>query len=256
MDPVTLTAIPNVPDIKPGDDLAQLLGDALDAADLPPRDGDVLCIAHKVFSKAEGNVVRLADVTPSPEAEKYAAELNKDPRKVEVILGESKRVVRAFRHERQREGVMICEHRLGFTAASAAVDASNVAGEGTLVTLPKDPDASAHALKSALEMRFGCAMGVVMTDTFGRPWRLGQVNFAIGLADVPTTTPEMGNPDAWGQMLFVTEPALADEIAAASGLVVRKAAKTPLVHIRGLDWTPDPAAKAHKILRSQQENMF
>lgn len=256
IDTVSITAIPGVPDIKPGDDLAQILGDCLEASGLGLQQGDVLCIAHKVFSKAEGNIIRLSDVTPSDEALTLAAELSKDPRKVHVILGQSSRVVRSFKRPEQNEGVMICEHRLGFISANAAVDESNAEGEDTVITLPDDPDASARALQAAIEARFGLRVGVVMTDTFGRPWRIGQVNVAVGLADVPATTPEQGNADAWGRPLSVTEPAFADEISAASGLVVRKAGKTPLVLFRGLEWEANQNSSAGDILRARQEDMF
>lgn len=255
-DTVYITAIAAVPDIKPGDDLAQILGDCLAASGHGVQDGDILCIAHKVFSKAEGNIVRLADVSPSAEAQSLAAELNKDPRKVHVILQQSARVVRTFKRPEQNEGVMICEHRLGFISANAGVDESNAEGKDTLITLPDNPDASARSLRDAIAKRFGAQIGVVMTDTFGRPWRIGQVNVAVGLADVPATTPEQGNNDAWGRPLTVTEPAFADEISAASGLVVLKAAKTPLVLFRGLKWTPNNQSSANDILRARQEDMF
>ncbi|SFR12416.1 coenzyme F420-0:L-glutamate ligase [Poseidonocella sedimentorum] len=251
---VTLTALPGIPDIAPGDDLAAILGDALEAAGgVAP--GDILCLAHKIVSKAEGCVIRLADVTPSPRALELAAELNKEPEKVEVVLRQSRRVVRAFKRPAQTHGTMICEHKLGLISANAAVDESN-ADPGTVITLPDDPDASARGLGEALAARFGMPLGVVITDTFGRPWRLGQVNVAIGLHLVPAKASEIGNTDAWGKPLVVTEPALCDEIAAASGLVVQKAAKTPAVLFRGVDWTPDPSAAAAQILRPIEEDMF
>lgn len=248
-------AVPDVPDVRPGNDLAQLLGDCL-AALGGAQAGDILCIAHKVFSKAEGNIIHLANVTPSPKALEMAEALAKDPRKVEVVLRQSSRVVRAFKRPTQDQGTMICEHKLGFISANAAVDESNAEGQDTVITLPDDPDASADALRIRLEDRFGVPLGVVMTDTFGRPWRLGQVNVAIGLSRVPATCSEQGNLDAWGRPLSVTEPAFADEIAAASGLVVRKAAKTPLVVFRGVDWTPQDNSSARHILRKSEEDMF
>ncbi|MEM6985185.1 MAG: coenzyme F420-0:L-glutamate ligase, partial [Pseudomonadota bacterium] len=165
------------------------------------------------------------------------------------------RVVRAFKRPQQHEGVMICEHRLGFISANAAVDESN-SQPGTLVTLPEDPDASATRLGEALEARFGVSLGIVVTDTFGRPWRLGQTNVAIGLYRVPATVSNAGELDAWGRPLSVTEPALADELAAASGLVVGKASKTPLVLFRGVRWNPVRHASARDILRSREEDMF
>ncbi len=249
-------AIAGVPDIGPGDDLTAILGDCLATSGMGVEPGDVVCVAHKVFSKAEGNVIGLADVTPSERALELAAELNKDPRKVEVVLGQSRKVIRAFRRPEQNEGTMICEHRLGMISANAGVDESNTEIEDTVITLPDDPDASARRLRDGLEARFGGPIGVVMTDTFGRPWRLGQVNVAIGLAAVRSTVPEMGQTDAWGRPLMVTEPAFADEIAAASGLVVRKSAKTPMVLFRGLSWTPAPKSRAADMLRAQREDMF
>ncbi|MEM7519616.1 MAG: coenzyme F420-0:L-glutamate ligase [Pseudomonadota bacterium] len=252
---VQVIAVPGVPDIRPGDDLAAVLGDCV-AASGGLVANDVLCIAHKVFSKAEGNIIRLSDVAPSPEAREMAETLAKDPRKVEVVLQQSVRVVRAFKRPAQDQGTMICEHKLGFISANAAVDESNAEGEDTVITLPNNPDASADRFRRAMEARFGVPLGVVMTDTFGRPWRVGQVNVAIGLSQVPATYSEQGNLDAWGRPLSVSEPALADEIAAASGLVVKKAAKTPLVVFRGLDWTPRPGSSARDILRKSEEDMF
>jgi len=248
-----LTPVLGIPDIEPGDDLAAIIGDAL--ADIGLMAGDIITSAHKIFSKAEGQVVALADVVPSAEAQRYAADLGKDPRKVEVILRESARVVRTFRHAHQNEGVMICQHRLGFISANAAVDESNTGTDETVILLPKDPDASARKLRDALQARFGVRVGVVITDTFGRPWRLGQVNVAIGLAGVPATVHEGGNADAYGRPLAVTEPAFADEIASASGLVVAKAARMPVVRFRGLEWQTS-TDKAADILRPSKENVF
>ncbi|MEM9709508.1 MAG: coenzyme F420-0:L-glutamate ligase [Pseudomonadota bacterium] len=255
MTPVTLAAIAELPDFQPGDDLARAIGDGLVASGHGMEPGDILCVAQKVFSKVEDCFVALDGVTPSDAAEAYAQDLGKDARKVEVVLRQSKRVVRAFRHPGQAEGTMICEHRLGFISANAGVDESNLDRPGTVLTLPVAPDASAAALADALSARFGGPIGVVMTDTFGRPWRLGQVNVAIGLAGVPATLRLDGEADGYGRTLSVTEPALADELAAAAGLVMGKAAKTPVVLVRGLEWTPGPAS-AQDLLRKKDEDMF
>ncbi|MEM9969782.1 MAG: coenzyme F420-0:L-glutamate ligase [Pseudomonadota bacterium] len=252
---VSIRAIPGVPDIAPGDDLAAILGNCLEAGG-GLADGDIITVAHKVVSKAEGNVVDLDTVAPSEEAIRIAGELNKNPAKVDVVLGQSSRVVRAFKRPDQDEGTLICEHRLGFISANAAVDESNADGDNTVITLPEDPDASARRLGRALEDRFGVTLGVVITDTFGRPWRLGQVNVAIGLYRVPAKTSDIGGTDAWGRPLSVTEPALSDELAAASGLVVAKAAKTPLVLIRGVAWQAAEQTSARDILRASKEDMF
>jgi len=251
---IKIFTIKGIPDIKPGDKLDEILGQCLED-DGGVKDHDILCIAHKVISKAEGNLVKLSDVEPSKEANQYALELNKNPKKVEVILSQSKRVVRAFKHPRQNEGTLICEHKLGFISANAAVDESN-SDYGTLITLPNKPDLSAKRLGRSLEKRFGVTLGIVITDTFGRPWRLGQVNVAIGLYKVPTRISEIGTEDGWGRQLMVTEPAFSDEIAAASGLVVTKAAKTPLVIIRGANWAPHHSTKTQDILRDNTEDMF
>ena len=256
MNAVTLTPVEGIPDIRPGDDLAAIIGGCLEAMAMPLRTGDILCIAHKVFSKAEGKIVDLGRVVPSDRARAYAAQLNKDPAKVEVVLNESRAVLRAFRHEGQNEGTMICEHKRGYIAANAGVDASNAERAGTVVTLPDDPDASLRSLCKVLAARFGARVGAVMTDTFGRPWRLGQVNVAIGLFAVPATRREQGRDDAWGRPLLVTEPAFADEIAAASGLMVRKAAKAPAVLFRGLDWAPNLASSGQDLLRNEKQDMF
>ena len=173
----------------------------------------------------------------------------------EIILNQSKKVIRAFKRNDQNEGVMICEHNLGFISANAAVDESNVSGNEMVITLPDNPDLSSYQLQTKLQKRFKVRLGVVMTDTFGRPWRLGQVNVAIGLAGVPATKKEQGNRDAWGKELFVTEPAFADEISAASGLVVKKASKTPVVLFRGLEWTKQDS-KGSDLIRKQEEDMF
>ena len=252
----SIFAVPNIPDIREGDDLARIIGDCLEDQDIPLADGDILCIAHKIFSKAEGNTYWLKDVEASAEAAQLGEELNKDPRKVEIILNQSVRIVRKFKRPDQNQGTLICEHKLGFISANAAVDESNAEEADSVITLPDDPDKSANQLRLALEVRFGVSLGVVMTDTFGRPWRLGQVNVAIGLSQVPAKVSEIGNTDAWGRPLSVTEPAFADEIAAASGLVIRKAAKTPVVIFRGLEWTPDQHASASDILRTPEKDMF
>ncbi|SDQ96412.1 coenzyme F420-0:L-glutamate ligase [Pseudovibrio sp. Tun.PSC04-5.I4] len=255
MHTLSLHAIPNIPEIQPGDDLAAILGDAIEAAGLSLQDGDVLTSAHKIFSKAEGRVVSLADVTPSEEALRYADELSKDARKVEVILQESIRVVRHFKRPNQPEGTMICEHNLGFISANAAVDESNSGKDETLILLPKDPDASAKRMQEALSKRFNARIGFAITDTFGRPWRLGQVNVTVGLSGVPATIKEQGNTDAHGRMLSVTEPAFADELAAASGLVITKSGQTPVVLFRGLNWQSTESC-AQDLIRSKKEDMF
>ncbi|MEM9967864.1 MAG: coenzyme F420-0:L-glutamate ligase [Pseudomonadota bacterium] len=252
---VHIAALTGIPDIKPGDDLPRIIGDCLEQQDGLAQH-DILCIAHKIVSKSENNVIDLSKVHPSERARELASQLNKNPAKVEVVLGQSSRVVRAFKRPEQNEGTLICEHRLGFISANAGVDESNAEHADTVITLPDDPDASARRLGNALEQRFGVEIGVVITDTFGRPWRLGQVNVAIGLHRVPARTSDVGGTDAWGRPLAVTEPALSDELAAASGLVVAKAAKTPVVRMRGVAWTGQATTSARNILRTSKEDVF
>ncbi|ERS91114.1 hypothetical protein Q671_00785 [Halomonas sp. PBN3] len=254
-DSVSLRPLPGIPDIQPGDDLAAVMIEALREHDMTLRDGDILVVAHKVISKAEGRVVALADITPGAEAEALADQVNKDPRKVQAILNESTRVVRAVKRPDQEEGTLIAEHRLGFICANAAVDESNVGAEETIILLPVDPDASARRLCERLEDAFGVRLGIVVTDTFGRPWRMGLVNVAIGLARVPARIDMAGERDAFGRVLSVTMPALADELAAASGLVMGKSDKTPVVLFRGIDWQPCKSS-ANELIRPQQEDLF
>ena len=250
---ISLSTIPTIQDICPEDDLALIIGNALETHGV--ENGDILCIAHKIVSKAEGAILKLEEIKPSAEALDYAEKLNKNPKKVEIVLRQSKRVVRAFKRPQQNEGTMICEHHLGFISANAGVDESN-SEPGTVITLPDDPDASARRIGQRLEDRFGVQLGIVITDTFGRPWRLGQVNVAIGLHRIPAITSDVGTKDAWGRDLSVTEPALCDELAAASGLLIKKAAKTPIVLFRGLKWTTEEKTSARNILRSNSEDMF
>ena len=252
---VDLQALPGIPDIHPGDDLAAILIECLRRRDMTLGEGDILVVAHKVISKAEGQVVALADITPSEEAEELARQVNKDPRKVQAILDESTRIVRAVKRPEQDEGTLIAEHRLGFICANAAVDESNVGAEETIILLPRDPDTSARRLCERLESAFGVRLGIVVTDTFGRPWRMGLVNVAIGLARVPARIDMVGERDAFGRVLSVTMPALADELAAASGLVMGKSDKTPVVRFRGIDWQSCNSS-ANELIRPQQEDLF
>ncbi|MBA3413889.1 MAG: coenzyme F420-0:L-glutamate ligase [Chloroflexia bacterium] len=236
---VRLVGLDGLPEIRPGDDLGTLLGEAIERAGLGLRVGDVVVVTHKVVSKAEGKLVNLAAVTPSAFAERVAAQAGKDARQVEVVLRESTRIVRMDR------GVLICETRHGFVCANAGVDASNVAAE-TVCLLPDDPDRSAAGLRQALAARFGLddesAPGVVVTDSWGRPWRNGIVNFAIGVAGLAPLVDYRGYHDAAGYELGVTVLAAADELAAASELVMHKLAARPAALIRG--WQPPIAAAA------------
>ena len=237
-------AVPGIPAIQADDDLARILGDALAAAALWPRRGDVLVVTHKVISKAEDRYVCLADVTPSPRARELAAATGKDPALVEVILSESRAVLRF------RPGLIIAEHRLGMVIANAGVDQSNV------LLLPKDPDASTAALRAALEERFREALAVVMSDSVGRAWRNGVVGLALGAAGLPSLLDLRGRRDLEGRALQVTQVGLADEIAAAAQLLMGEADEgRPAVLVRGLSWDGPPLPAA-ALVRDRELDLF
>jgi coenzyme F420-0:L-glutamate ligase/coenzyme F420-1:gamma-L-glutamate ligase len=247
MQKVELLAVPGLPMVKAGDDLASLIGDRL-VGELALRKGDVLVLAQKIVSKAEGRLVEIASVKPSQRATELAAEVQKDPRLVELILSESVRVVRS------RPNVLIVEHRLGFVMANAGIDQSNVApqdGVERALLLPKDPDASAEALRAKLG-----ATALMIIDSFGRPWRRGTTGVAIGSAGLPAMLDLRGNPDLFGRTLQVTISAFADELAAAASLVMGQADEAqPVVLVRGLSWTL-PATNAAELVRPATEDLF
>jgi coenzyme F420-0:L-glutamate ligase/coenzyme F420-1:gamma-L-glutamate ligase len=248
-----LIAVPGIPLVRPGDDLVGLILAGMTAAGLALQDHDVVVIAQKIVSKAEGRFVDLATVAPSPRAETLAREVRKDPRLVELILSESRRVVRSGKD------VLIAEHRLGFVMANAGVDQSNVAEPGDqqlVLMLPQDPDASAARLQKELEHRSGCEVGVVINDSFGRPWRLGTVGVAIGCAGLPALLDLRGDPDLFGRKLQVTVIAYADEIAAAASLLMGQADEArPVVIVRGLP-RQDRRLPASSMIRPPEKDLF
>jgi coenzyme F420-0:L-glutamate ligase/coenzyme F420-1:gamma-L-glutamate ligase len=252
---VQMLAVTGIPDIKPGDDLAAEILSAMNKNGLDLEDGDILIIAHKVVSKAEGQIVDLNTVEPSLEALELGTKLNKNPAKVETVLRESIRVVKAHKREDQNEGLIIAQHRLGFICANAAVDESNVDQPDHVILLPKDPDNSARQICAALEEATNKKVGIVITDTFGRPWRMGLVNVAIGLAKVPSKVDLAGETDAYGRELKVTVPALADELAAASGLLMSKEGKKPVILFKGVSWEPTNSS-ALDLIRPSNEDLF
>lgn len=250
---ITLTPIPDIPLVRPGDDLAALIITACERSALAPADGDVLVVAQKVVSKAEGRYVDLATVQPSPRARELAAKVNKEARLVEVILQESRRVVR------HRPGVLVVEHRLGFVMANAGVDRSNidpdVATEPVLL-LPSDPDASAAGLHTRLIAQFRKRLGVIITDSWGRAWRRGTVGVALGVAGLPALIDMRGRPDLFGRELHVTQTGFADEIASAASLLMGQADEArPMVLLRGLAWADAPAPGA-TLVRPAEEDLF
>ncbi|WP_191601212.1 coenzyme F420-0:L-glutamate ligase [Marinomonas algicola] len=254
-DSMTMFRLSGLPDFQAGDDLAQSIIDTLRLNNQLLIEGDILVIAHKVVSKSEGACAYLDQITPSQDAIELAKTVNKDPRKVEVILSQSKRIVRAVKRPDQEEGTLIAEHKNGYICANAAVDESNADHPGQLILLPDNPDKSAQQLCLALEAHFACNLGIIISDTFGRPWRLGQTNVAIGLANVPGVMHMLGEEDAFGRPLSVTAPAFADELAAASGLLMEKSAKAPVIVFRGLSW-PKTDSSSRDLIRSHNEDLF
>ena len=240
---VEVVAVEGLPEVRPGDPLAALL-----AARATFAAGDVLVLAHKVVSKAEGRVVALTEVEPSPRAVALAEPWGKDPRQVEVVLRESAELLRAER------GVLICRTRHGFVCANAGVDASNAGAPGTLVLLPLDPDGSARRLRAALPNR----PAVVITDSFGRPWRHGQVDVAIGVAGLAPLEDWRGRPDAGGRTMRASRMAVADAAAAAADLVRSKDGGVPAAIVRGLSRhvTAGDGPGAVALLRPPGEDLF
>jgi coenzyme F420-0:L-glutamate ligase/coenzyme F420-1:gamma-L-glutamate ligase len=251
--PLTLYPLPGLPDVQPGDDVAALLLAALAQARLSLQAGDVLAIAQKIISKAEGRLVDLATMTPGPHALEIAAQTNKDPRLVELILQESDEI------SRMRPGVLIVRHRLGFTSANAGIDRSNVAqpdGAERVLLLPQDPDASAAAIRAAITKQTGVNAGIVITDSHGRPFRLGTVGVAIGVAGIPALWDRRGEADLYGYQLQHTDVGVADEIAAAAGLLMGQAAEgTPAVLLRGLQ-LPGGEGRAADLVRPKAQDLY
>jgi coenzyme F420-0:L-glutamate ligase/coenzyme F420-1:gamma-L-glutamate ligase len=225
---IEIIGVTGIPEVEPGMDVAALIAAA--AQETPIRDGDVVVVTHKIVSKSEGQLVDLRTVTPSDLAVRIAELFNKDPRQVDLVLRESVRIVRMER------GILICETRHGFICANAAVDASNVAGGQSVVLLPRDPDASAARIRAGLKERTGADVAVIITDTFGRPWRNGLVNVAIGVAGMNPLTDYRGQTDPYGYDLRVTILAVADEMASAAELVMNKVDKVPVAIVRGFPY--------------------
>ena len=245
-------AIVGLPMVRAGDDLAALIGSAADSAGIRFEDGDILVVAQKIVSKSEGRLVKLADVTPSKEAEALAKETEKDPRLVELVLRESTDVLR------RKPGVIIVRHRLGIVGAQAGIDQSNVEhddGESALL-LPVDPDASARRLRAALKQRTGASVGIIISDSMNRPWRLGTIGGAIGCAGLMVLDDRRGKHDIYGRELKVTLINRADSIASAAVLVMGETIeRTPVALVRGFPPEDSPQT-ARDAIRPLDEDMF
>jgi coenzyme F420-0:L-glutamate ligase/coenzyme F420-1:gamma-L-glutamate ligase len=242
---ITAIALPGIPDVLPGDDLASLLESAARRAG-GFHDNDVLCVAHKVVSKAEGRLVVLGDVEPGERASELAQRWDRDPRKLQVVLDEAEEVLRAD------GGRLICRTRHGFVCANAGVDASNSGDEETLVLLPLDPDGSARELRRRL------GVAVVITDSFGRPWRIGQAEIAIGCAGLAPLDDWRGRDDAHGRELHATVIAVADEAASAADLARHKDSREPAVIVRGLEEhvLDEDGPGAAALVRAREHDLF
>lgn len=250
---VRFTALPGIGEIQPGENLSQIIAQALKAALETLTAGDVLIVAQKIVSKSEGRFVELDSVFPSERAHELAKITLKDPRLIELVLSESTEVMRAKPH------VLIVRHRLGYVMANAGIDQSNVAdsqGRERALLLPTDPDASAAALREALAHRTGTEAGIIISDSFGRAWRQGVTNIALGSAGVPALIDRRGESDRQGRRLMVTQVAWGDAVAAAAGLVMGEAAEgTPVVLARGLSFNA-PSVAAQNLIRPLREDMF
>lgn len=249
-----LYALPGLPMVEPGDDLVALLQQALAASDWQLADGDVLVVAQKIVSKAENRYAYLNTVEPSAEACELAASTDKDPRQVELILRESRAVLR------HRPGAIIVEHKLGYVHANAGIDRSNIEsdddGNPRLLLLPENPDASARVLRSGLRERFGADVAVIINDSAGRAWRVGTMGFALGTAGFEPVENRIGQCDLFGRPLEITEVAVADELAAAASFLMGQADESaPVVLIRGAQLTSSDCG-SERLLRNRDQDMF
>jgi coenzyme F420-0:L-glutamate ligase / coenzyme F420-1:gamma-L-glutamate ligase len=248
---LTLTPLRTIPLIRPGDELAGILLSAMNNSGLELLDGDILVLAQKIVSKAEGRSVDLNSIVPSSKALEIARLAEKDPRLVELILRESREVLRV------RPGTVIVEHRLGFVCANAGIDHSNVLGElDKVLLLPQDPDASACKIRQQLELVSSAKIGVLIIDSHGRAWRLGTVGVTIGISGLPGLVDLRGVPDLFGFKLQITQVGVADELAAAGSLVMGQASEgTPAVHVRGFPYAAREA-RLNELLRPHELDMF
>lgn len=247
---IEIVPVRGIGEIRAGDDLGAILGGAL--APLGPREGDVVVVTQKIVSKAEGRGVALGSVTPGEEALALAAKTGKDPRLVELSLQEATGVVRA------KMGVLITRHRLGLVMANSGIDCSNIGQDApdSALLLPVDPDASAAALRTALQERLGVALGIVISDSFGRPWRNGVVNVAVGAAGIPALHDKRGDTDRDGRVLQVTQIAYGDLIASAAGLAMGEADEgMPAALVRGCP-LPAEDVGAARLVRPLEEDLF
>jgi coenzyme F420-0:L-glutamate ligase / coenzyme F420-1:gamma-L-glutamate ligase len=251
--PVSFFALPGIPLVEPGDDLAAILAKALSESEVGLRNGDALVVAQKIVSKAEGRYVNLDNIKPSERAVEIARRTGKDARRVEAIISESDEIVKLGPQ------LVIAAHKLGFVMANAGIDESNIShddGTERILLLPRNPDGSAAELKRRLDATFGVSVAVIINDSFGRPWRNGVVGVALGAAGFPSLVDKRGAPDLFGRKLRVTEIAVADELASAASLLMGQAAEAfPAVLARGLRFEA-LARPAAALVREREKDLF
>ena len=249
MSTIALIPIPDIPQIQPGDDLVSILLDAIDRSKVGLKNGDILVMCQKIVSKAEGAVVDLKTVEPSDFAHQIADQWEKDPRIVEVVLRESNRIVM------MKNGVVITETKRGWVCANSGVDASNTLADDIVIVLPEDPDKSAKDMRVAIQERCNISIGIVITDTFGRPWRDGLVEFALGVSGFEGLLDLRGGEDLQGRELSHTVISVADELACAAGLLMEKSAAVPAVIVRGYKYVP-AEGNGQVLIRPAEADLF
>jgi coenzyme F420-0:L-glutamate ligase/coenzyme F420-1:gamma-L-glutamate ligase len=251
VDSVKIIAVENLPLIAKGDDLSELICNAAEKQNTPLQEKDVVVITHVAVSKAEGNVVNLDQVTPSEKAKEIARETDKDPALVEAILRETKEIVR------MRRNSLITETKNGIVCANAGVDRSNIEGERNIVLLPKDPNASAQKIRQKIRKLTGCDVAVIVSDTHGRPFRMGEINVAIGVAGINPIRDRRGEKDLFGYVLRIKRTAVADELSSAAELVIGQADEgIPVAIIRGYKYQATENASATELTRPKEKDLF
>lgn len=251
MDPVKVIAIENLPLIQKGNNIGKLISEAAQKQGTPIQENDVVVVTHVAVSKAEGNIVNLDTVLPSPRARELAAKIGKDADMVEVILKETKEIVRMGPNS------LIVETKNGIVAANAGVDRSNVKGDRNVALLPKNPDASARSIRNEIKEKTGCQVAVIVSDTHGRPLRMGEINVAIGVAGIKPIRDRRGEKDLFGYVLHVKQTCIADELASAAELVIGQASEgIPAAIIRGYSYQVDEDATGRDLSRPKEKDMF
>jgi coenzyme F420-0:L-glutamate ligase/coenzyme F420-1:gamma-L-glutamate ligase len=246
--PIQIFPLTGLPEVKPGDDIARLIAHAVEAQRFRVQSGDIFVVAQKIVSKAEARIVSLDSIVPSERAVDWAREWGKDARVIELVFRHSKRIVRMER------GIIVAETHHGFVCANAGIDLSN-AQDGTAILLPEDPDASARALRGRLGETLGIELAIIISDTFGRPWREGLVNVALGVAGMAPLIDYRGERDANGKLLQATIIALADELASAAELVMGKSDRVPVAIVRGVG-ARSPSGTGRDLIRPPEKDLF